>query len=144
MNGWIWLLIGLVFAVVEVVNLAFFAVFAALGAFGAAIAAAAGASTTVQIVVFAAVSVGGVAVARRPIVHALGPRRGLALRSGVSGLVGQRGTVVKPVTGTDTPGCVHVRGEDWPAITYDPDAIGVGQTVEVLDVESTKLVVTAQ
>lgn len=141
MSAWIWLLIALVLAVVEVTNLAIFAVFAAVGALAGALASALGADAAVQIALFAGVSVGGVALVRRPIVRALG--RGRVLRSGVAGLVGQHGTVVAEVSGTTAPGSVHVRGEDWPAVTYDHAVLEVGQPVEVLDVDSTRLVVTA-
>lgn len=143
MSAWLWLLVAVGFGIVEVTNLALFALFAAVGAVAAAVASGAGGGPLAQTVVFAAVSVGGVALVRRPVVRALGPRRGRALRSGVAGLVGQHGTVVSRVAGDKVPGAVHVRGEDWPAISYDDRAYEPGELVEVLDIESTRLVVTA-
>jgi len=143
MSPWIWLLLALVFAIVEVTNLAFFAGFASLGALAAAVAAAAGGGLPAEVAVFGVVSVGGVAVLRRPLMRALGPGHTRALRSGVSGLVGLEGTVVSRVEGTTSPGSVHVRGEDWPAISYDDLPCEPGQTVAILDIDRTRLVVTA-
>jgi len=136
--------LALVFAVVEVTSLAFFAIFAVVGALAAAFAAALGGGALLQSLVFAGVSVGGVALVRRPLMNALGTHRAPALRSGVAGLVGLNGTVVKRVEGLDNPGCVHVRGEDWAAVSYDEDAFEPGQIVHILDVDKTRLVVTSQ
>jgi membrane protein implicated in regulation of membrane protease activity len=142
-SAWIWLLLALVFAVVEVTNLAFFAVFAVVGALAAALTSALGAGALAQGIVFAGTSVGGVVVVRRPLLNALGTRRTPSLRSGVAGLVGLNATVVKRVEGLDNPGCVHVRGEDWAAISYDDTPYEPGQTVHVLEVDHTRLVVTS-
>ncbi len=141
MSAWIWLVIALGFALVEITNMAFFAAFAALGAAAGAAVSAGGGDLLFQILVFAGVSVGGAAVLRRPLVRALGPH-GRELKSGVAGLVGEHGTVVTRVEGQHQPGAVHVRGEDWPAITYDDHPYEPGQTVQVLEIEKTKLVVT--
>jgi len=143
MSAWLWLLLAVVFVIIEITNLAFFAFFVALGAAAAALVAAAGGSAATQVLVFAVVAVGGVLVLRRLLVSALGHRRGGVLRSGVAGLVGEQATVVKRVEAADRAGCVHARGEDWPAITYDDQPCEPGQVVEVIDIEKTKLVVTA-
>jgi membrane protein implicated in regulation of membrane protease activity len=142
MSAWIWLLLAVVFAVVEITNLAFFALFAVAGALAAALTAGVGGGIVAQTVVFAGTSIGGVVVLRRPLMNALGTRRAPALRSGVSGLVGLNGTVVTRVDGLDHPGAVHVRGEDWAAVTYDDHPYEPGEVVHILDVERTRLVVT--
>jgi membrane protein implicated in regulation of membrane protease activity len=141
-SAWIWLLLALVFAIIEVTNLAFFAVFAVVGALAAALTAGLGGGAFAQTIVFAGVSVGGVVLVRRPLMQALGPRRGAALKSGVSALVGLNATVVQRVDGLDHPGSVHVRGEDWAAVTYDDRPFEPGEVVHILDVERTHLVVT--
>jgi len=143
MSPWLWLLAALVFVVIEVTNLAFFALFAAAGALGAALASAVGGPAFVQVVVFAVVAIGGVVVLRRPLLTAFGHRRAGALKSGVAALVGQHATVVERVEKADVAGRVHARGEDWPAITYDDEPCEPGQVVEVIDIEKTRLVVTA-
>jgi|GEM_PF-1444523 len=143
MSAWIWLLVAAGFAVAEVASTAFFALFAALGALCAAVAAGVGGGLVAQSTVFAATAVAGVVVARRPLLRWVNPRNRRVLRSGFAGLVGEQGTVVARVEGSHTPGAVHVRGEDWPAITFDPVAYEPGQTVQVVDTDRTRLVVTA-
>jgi membrane protein implicated in regulation of membrane protease activity len=146
MSAWLWLLVAVVFIVVEVTNLAFFALFAAAGSVAAAIVSAASGPALLQVVVFAVVAIGGLLLLRRPLLSAFGHRRGGALKSGVAALVGQRATVVDRVDRldrTDVAGRVHARGEDWPAITYDDQPCEPGQVVEVIDIDKTRLVVTA-
>ena len=143
MSAWLWLIVAVVFVVIEITNLAFFALFAAAGALAAAVASAVGGPALLQVVVFAVVAIGGVLALRRPLLTAFGHRRGGALKSGVAALVGQQATVVDRVERSDVAGRVHARGEDWPAITYDDHPCEPGQVVEVIDIEKTRLVVTA-
>jgi membrane protein implicated in regulation of membrane protease activity len=142
-SAWFWLLAAVVFLVIEVTNLAFFALFAAAGSLAAALVSGVGGPPVLQVVVFAVVALGGVVLLRRPLLTAFGHRRAGALKSGVSGLVGQRATVVDRIDRSDVVGLVHARGEDWPAITYDDQPCEPGQVVEVIDIEKTRLVVTA-
>jgi membrane protein implicated in regulation of membrane protease activity len=143
MSAWFWVLAAVVFLVIEVTNLAFFALFAAAGALAAALVSGLGGPPGLQVVAFAVVALGGLLLLRRPLLGAFGHRRAGALKSGVSALVGQRATVVDRVDKADPAGRVHARGEDWPAITYDDQPCEPGQVVEVIDIEKTRLVVTA-
>jgi membrane protein implicated in regulation of membrane protease activity len=146
MSAWLWILAAVVFIVIEITNLAFFALFAAAGALAAAIVSAVGGPAFLQVIVFAVVALGGLVVLRRPLVGAFGHRRAGALKSGVAALVGQKATVVDRVDRVDraeVAGRVRARGEDWPAITYDDQPCEPGQVVEVIDIEKTRLVVTA-
>jgi membrane protein implicated in regulation of membrane protease activity len=143
MSAWLWILAAVVFIVIEVTNLAFFALFVAAGAAAAAVVSAAGGPAILQLIVFAVVAVGGLLALRRPLLTAFGHRRAGALKSGVAALVGQKATVVDRVDRTEMPGRVHARGEDWPAITYDDEPCEPGQVVEVIDIEKTRLVITA-
>jgi membrane protein implicated in regulation of membrane protease activity len=143
MSAWLWLLAAVVFIVIEVTNLAFFALFAAAGAVAAAIVSAVGGPPALQVIVFAAAALGGLIVLRRPLLTAFGHRRSGALKSGVAALVGQTATVVDRVDKAEVAGRVHARGEDWPAITYDDQPCEPGQVVEVIDIDKTRLVVTA-
>jgi membrane protein implicated in regulation of membrane protease activity len=142
-SAWFWLLAAVVFVVIEITNLAFFALFAAAGAIAGAVVSALGGPPVLQIVVFAVVALGGLVALRRILLGAFGHRRAGALKSGVAALVGQRATVVDRVDRADAGGRVHARGEDWPAITYDDTPCEPGQVVEVIDIEKTRLVVTA-
>ena len=140
MSAWFWILAAVIFIVIEITNLAFFALFAAAGALAASVVSAVGGPAALQVIVFAVVALGGLVVLRRPLLNTFGHRRAGALKSGVAALVGQQATVVDRVDRVEVAGRVHARGEDWPAITYDDTP---GQVVEVIDIEKTRLVVTA-
>jgi membrane protein implicated in regulation of membrane protease activity len=142
-SAWLWVLAAVVFIVIEVTNMAFFALFAAVGAVAAAVVSAAGGPPALQVIVFAVAAIGGLVALRRPLLTAFGHRRPGALKSGVAALVGQQATVVERIDRADVAGRVHARGEDWPAITYDDQPCEPGQVVEVIDIEKTRLVVTA-
>jgi membrane protein implicated in regulation of membrane protease activity len=143
MSAWVWLLVAVIFVIIEITNLAFFALFAAAGALAATVVSGLGGPPVIQVVVFAAVAVGGVLLLRRPLLNTFGHRRAGALKSGVAALVGQTATVVDRVDKAEVAGRVHARGEDWPAITYDDQPCEPGQVVEVIDIDKTRLVVTA-
>lgn len=143
MSPWIWLIIAVVFGIIEVTNFAFFALFVAAGAIGAAIAAALGAGVLAESITLGAVTVGGILLVRRPLLNAVQPHGRRQLISGVAGLVGHEGIVVRAVHGVHHPGLVRARGEEWPAISYDPEAHEVGAVVHIIEIERTRLVVTS-
>jgi membrane protein implicated in regulation of membrane protease activity len=143
MSAWLWLLVAVVFVVIEVTNLAFFALFAAAGALAGALVSVLGGPAFLQVIAFAVVAIGGLVVLRRPLLRTVGHHRPGALKSGVAALVGQQATVVDRVDSAEVAGRVHARGEDWSAITYDDRPCEPGQVVEVIDIEKTRLVVTA-
>jgi membrane protein implicated in regulation of membrane protease activity len=140
---WVWLIIAGVFAIIEVRSLAFYALFAAIGAAAASLASAVSGSGAigVQVAVFAAVSLLGVVFVRRLVTGVLSSGNRPALVSGAAGLVGQHGTVVRQVRGPHSPGTVHARGEDWPAISYEESPLEPGEVVVVVELDRTRLVV---
>ena len=143
MSGWLWLIIAAVFVLVEVTNLALYALFVAAGALAAALVAASGGNLALQLVALGVVTVGGLVVARRPLLALVEGRRHRPLVSGARGLIGQVGTVVQQVHGPHHPGLVRARGEDWPALSYDDEPHEPGEVVLIVDLERTRLVVTS-
>jgi membrane protein implicated in regulation of membrane protease activity len=141
MSYWVWLIIAAVFAIIEVRSLAFYALFAAVGAAAAAVAAAVTSSIGIQVAVFAVVSLAGVGALRRIVKGLLGDTHRPALVSGAAGMVGQHATVVRQVQGPHHPGTVHVRGEDWPAVSFEESALEPGDVVVVVELDRTRLVV---
>ena len=141
MTYWVWLIIAFVFAIVEVSSLAFYALFAAVGAAAASLTAAFTDEIGIQIAVFAFVSLAGVTTVRRMVTGVLSDGHRPSLVSGAAGMVGQHATVVRQVEGPHHPGTVHARGEDWPAITYEEEALEPGQVVLVVELDRTRLVV---
>jgi membrane protein implicated in regulation of membrane protease activity len=141
MTYWVWLIIAGVFAIIEIRSLAFYALFAAIGAAAASLTAALTGVIGIQVAVFAFVSLAGVTVLRRLVKGALSDTRRPALVSGAAGMVGLHATVVRQVKGPHHPGTVHARGEDWPAISYEDEALEPGEVVLVVELDRTRLVV---
>ncbi len=138
---WVWLIIAVVFAIIEIRSLAFYALFAAIGAAAASLTAAFTGEIGIQLGVFVFVSLAGVTVLRRLVTGALSDVRRPGLVSGAAGMVGQHATVVREVKGPHHPGTVHARGEDWPAISYEDEALEPGDVVLVVELDRTRLVV---
>jgi membrane protein implicated in regulation of membrane protease activity len=141
-SAWIWLVIALVFVLIEVTNFALYAAFIAAGCLGAALTSALGGGLLPEMLVFAGVTLGGVMLARRPLLHALEGRGDRQLVSGAQGMIGQEGVVIERVVGHHPPGVVRARGEDWPAVSYDPEPHEPGEIVTIVDLERTRVVVT--
>jgi membrane protein implicated in regulation of membrane protease activity len=142
MSAWVWLVIALVLVLIEVTNFALYAGFLAVGALAAALAAWLGGGLLAELLVFSGVTVSGLMLARRPLLKAIEGRPGRELESGARGLIGQEGVVVERVLGHHPPGIVRARGEEWPAVSYDPEAHEPGEIVVIVDLDRTRLVVT--
>jgi membrane protein implicated in regulation of membrane protease activity len=138
-----WLVAGLILVAAEVHSQAFFAIFLALGAFAATVVTATGLPLWVSIIVFAGVSVGGVALLRPEVKRAserrLGPR--LALPGQSDALVGQKALTVDAVGDEHHPGHARLAGERWLAITEEPGGVQPETQVMVVEVRGTTLVV---
>jgi membrane protein implicated in regulation of membrane protease activity len=64
------------------------------------------------------------------------------LRSGVQGMVGETAVVTRVIEGTQHPGRIRARGEEWLAIPLDPSQrIEAGTNVVVADIERGLLIV---
>lgn len=136
----VWLAIAAALVVLEVVTLAFVALYVAVGAVAAALAAALGAGFGLQLVVFAAVSVGSLLLTRRPLLAAM--RRQPQIPSNAPTVVGKHALVTRPmVAGTGQRGQVRVGTEEWSARSESNQAMEVGATVEVISIDGVTLVV---
>ena len=137
----VWLVIAVVFALLEVATVAFFAAFLAIGAFGAAVAAALGLGLIWQLLVFLALSFAGVLGARPFAMRRLRRRSLQRLPSGAESMIGQTAVVVDPIEGNVHPGHVFISGERWLAVSGDGTSIQDGQNVVIVDIRQTTLVV---
>lgn len=135
----VWVVLMVVFLVVEASTGAFVAVFLALGAAVAALLSGLGIPIGLVIVGFAGSTIAGIGLLRRPIVRATSKGH-YRLVSGPMGMVGEEGVVVRKVDGIGSPGLVRIRGEDWPALSED-DEIPEGERVMVLELRGSRLVV---
>jgi membrane protein implicated in regulation of membrane protease activity len=137
----VWIAVALVFAIVEVASVALFAAFIAVGAVGAAAAAFMGADVVSQVIVFAAVSVAGIALVRRPLVGYLRRRSTPEMLSGAASMIGQTALVVDAIKGPHLRGHVRIAGEDWPALSRDGSTVEEGESVRVVEIHRATLVV---
>jgi membrane protein implicated in regulation of membrane protease activity len=137
----IWIAVALVFAIAEVTTVTLVAGFIAVGATGAAVAAFLGGNLPDQAIVFAVVSVLGLAVARRPLLVYLHDRTGPDMASGAAAMIGQTALVVDPIGDAHHRGHVRIAGEDWPALTSDGESVEAGVAVRVVEIRRATLVV---
>lgn len=139
---WFWVIVALVFAVVEVLTVAFFAVFVTVGALGAAVASLLGFNLLVQAIVLGIIGVVGILVARPFLVERLHIGRA-TLRSGADSMVGLQAVLTEPILGVGQPGHVKIGGELWPAVTDDGSPVPANTLVVVTALRSTVLIVRA-
>ena len=141
-----WILVALAFAVGEVLTTAFFALFLTIAAIGAAAAAALGLDLLVQAILFAALSVLGILVARPPLM-AWAQRRyhgAPIVLSGAQEMIGRTGLVTDSIKGAHQAGHVKIMGERWPAITADGSPVKEGAEVRVVEIRDATLVVSTR
>ena len=137
MGMYIWLVIAAIMALAEVFTLTLVTVWFVVGGLAAFAAAFFGASTVVQIIVFAVVSVVCL-VLFRPLVL---KHRNIG-EANESSPVGSTGIVVERIPGGRELGRVETDDHmSWAALSADGLALEVGAKVNVVGQESIKLIV---
>ena len=139
---WFWVIVAIVFAIVEIMTVAFFAVFISVGALGAAVVSLLGFNLLVQGIVLGVLGVAGIFIARPYLVERLHIGRP-TLRSGADSMVGQQAVLIEPILGVGQPGHVKIAGELWPALTDDGSPVPANTLVVVTALRSTTLIVRA-
>jgi membrane protein implicated in regulation of membrane protease activity len=143
MDAWvIWVVAAVVLLIAEATTSAFIALYFGLAAIAAAAVALTGLGVVVQLIAFAALSVGSLTLTRPALKRAIGST---ALhRTGVDAMQGKIGVVTRAI-GELESGLVKVGGETWTARSfYDEEPIAEGSRVEVIKIEGvTALVVPA-
>jgi membrane protein implicated in regulation of membrane protease activity len=143
MDAWvIWVVVAVALLIAEATTSAFVAIYFGLAAVAAAAIAAAGLDAAVQLIAFAALSVGSLVLTRPALKRAASS--GTGIRTGVDAMQGRIGVVTRPIAALE-PGQVKVGGEMWTARSfYDEEPIAVGSRIEVVKIEGvTALVVPA-
>lgn len=132
-----WLVIAIIAAVGEVLTTGLFLASIALAAVITAVVSIFVPVGIVEIGVFAALSLVGIAVFRPILVHALGMEASTSVSGGLSHshLIGRRAVVMRAVDATG--GQIRVgEGEFWSARAYDEEeSIPPGRSVEILMVD---------
>ena len=142
--AWIvWLVLILVFIIIEMLSLDFVFLMIAIGSFGGLISGLFGVPWWGQLIIAAAVSVVLIFFIRPPLLHAL--KRGSdPYKSNIEGLIGMGGTVVETVS--PSSGLVKLRiGETWTArLVHAHDAppqLVPGDHIVVVSIEGATAVV---
>jgi membrane protein implicated in regulation of membrane protease activity len=133
MEAWVaWLIVAALLGIAELLTLTLALGLLAMAASLAGLAGAAGLPVGLQIAVFAASSVAGLALVR-PIAqrHIKQPP---PLRSGTAALVGREAVTLTEVSRAG--GRARIGGEEWTARPYDPElVIPAGRVADVLAIE---------
>ena len=135
----VWLIIAVIFGVIEAFTVGIATIWFAAGALAAAIAAMAGAGLPVQIVLFFAVSI-ILLYFTRPLV-----KKKLKVgseKTNTDALIGKEAVVTSDIPELGT-GQVKINGLDWTAVGADPHTcITAGTTVIIEGIEGVKLIVS--
>ena len=140
MQDWfLWLIAGILLAILEIVTPGFVLACFSFGCFAAAIAATLDFNVTVQIAAFTVMTFVIFVSARPLFIKLLGNHR-REVKTNIERVVGMVGVVVEEVS--NLKGWVKVEGEIWGSRSASGQTLPAGTTVRVLRVEGNKLIVT--
>jgi len=133
MAALIWAIAGVACLLLELLTLSFVLVYFGVGSLAAAAVALLGGPLAIQVLVFAVVALGLLALTRRPLVRHLQPRKEA---TNVHALIGRRGIVTIPISNDGNTGQIRIGTEYWTARDADEEApaIAAGEHVEVIEV----------
>ena len=136
----IWVIVALVFVIVEMFTTGFAVMCISFGCLFGAGASALDWDIKWQLLVFAV----GTALAFltvRPLVYKFFYKKGQEVKTNVDALVGRRAIVTERIEGELHAGRVKVDGDDWKAVSTDTEPIEVGEAVEITAINSVILTV---
>jgi len=131
----IWVLVALVFFIIEIFTSGFAVACFSIGALGSAVAAACGLSLLWQLVIFAILSIIAL-VTVRPLVVKLFFKKDEEYKTNGNALIGRHGRVSETIDPATGKGRVAIDGDDWKAVSADGTVIEKGAQVEVISIES--------
>lgn len=132
---WIWLILVLVFLVIEAITFNLITIWFALGSLAAFISAYFVDNTSIQIIVFVIVTTLSLIMTRGMIKKLISQK---PIRTNLDVVIGKTGIVTKEIR-THEIGRVKIAGKTWAAISKKD--IDEGAEVEILDIEGVKLIV---
>ena len=134
MSDWvIWIIVAVACIAIEITTKTFVTLYFGVAAALVAALSLTGAGPAIQVLAFAALSVGGLALTRPWLMRAAGASTP-AIPSGVDAMRGRIGTVTKAIGDLD-PGLVRIGGEVWTARSYLDEPIAEGSRIEVVQIE---------
>ncbi|MGF6375404.1 membrane protein implicated in regulation of membrane protease activity [Clostridiales Family XIII bacterium PM5-7] len=133
-----WLIVGVVFAIIEGLTMGLTTIWFTGGAIAALIASLLDLGVSAQVVLFFVVSVVLLVLTRKIFIKKL--RTGQE-KTNIDALIGM-GAVVTTEIKPFQPGIVKINGQEWTAISEDSqETIGKNEKVEVIRIEGVKAVV---
>jgi membrane protein implicated in regulation of membrane protease activity len=143
MYWWIWIIAGIIFAIVEIFTPGFVSLAIGVACVITGVTSLIpGISNNIalQLVIFSG-SMIGLIIVTRPIAKKLQTKNKRALTN-VSALVGRIGVVSIKIDNDNNQGYVKIGGEEWSARSQNGDVINIGEKVIVQEVEGNKVIVT--
>lgn len=134
----LWLLVAVIFGVIEAATVQLMSIWFAVGAVAAMVAALLGAGVWLQFIIFLVVAA-VVLVFTRPLVKKV--LRVGHVHTNADSLIGRIGAVTVDIAGPGEVGRVLVDGQDWSAVSEDGCPLARGEKVLVKAIEGVKLVV---
>lgn len=136
----IYIIIALIFIIIEIFTSGFAVICFAFGAAGSAIASACDANLKVQLLCF---SIGTLLafVAIRPLLLKFFYRRNVAVKTNAEALIGRHAIVSETIDSQSGTGRVAIDGDDWKAIAENAGTIAKGSRVTITKIDSIILTV---
>lgn len=134
-----WLAATVVLVVIEMGTAQMICIWFALGAFVSIFAAMLGASTVVQLVVFAVVSLLTLLCTRKFVKNILNVKK---TPTNADSVIGLSGSVIEEIDNQAQTGRIRMGGLDWAARTTDGTVVHIGETVTAEAIEGVKLMVS--
>lgn len=137
----VWVVIMVVFLVVEAATAGLTCIWFAIGALAALIAALFGAPIWLQLVWFFVVSVVTLYFTRPLVLKCVNSR---SQPTNADMVIGKEALVTEAIDNVESAGAVAVGGKVWTARSENGEPIEVGSIVTVLRIEGVKLIVSAK
>ena len=136
----IWFILFIVFIIAEVATAGpLISIWFCFGSLAAMFAAAGGASTTLQLIIFLAVSI-VLLILTKPLAKKLLHNKIEATNA--PAVIGRQGIVVEEINNIEAKGAVKVDGKIWTARTEEEqEIIPEGTKVEILEIQGVKVIV---
>lgn len=136
----IWIIIAVILLIVEIFTTGFLTAALALGCIVAAIAAYFNFGVEIQLLSFSIGTLIGF-FGVRPFMLRYAHRKSEKIKTNAHALIGKTGKVIETIDHYNNLGRVSVEGEDWKAETETNETLAVGERVEVVNINSTILIV---
>ncbi len=137
----VWIILGIVFVIVEIFDPAFFFIALGIGAIATGLLSLlhlVGGSVALQIILFALISFIAFLFTRKVGKRVL---RNAGGETNVYALKGKGGRITKAVP-AEGKGYVKIGGEEWVAVSADSKPIAEDARVTVIDIDGNKLIVS--